>query len=255
MFTWFICGSISDSNCAFIPVLLCLLYVRESARLRPVTAAQSTSEVAHVFHGVTATYTQVYLYFHNRLTFVQSAASMLWMIERTLVLKIALLVHTGVTLHWDEFTRSSANTRLVSRLIHHVSLSCTLIKHQVDLSAVSTQRGVHVWLCLFQGPVIGGWYKVLDRLVVGGTKSAAMKKMLVDQVRETSEASSSTVQRTGWMSPETIRLTDDSSFLKSFIAPVTLFKRLCTVRVQIFPTPKKLTCYSSSECTRWKRKI
>lgn len=57
--------------------------------------------------------------------------------------------------------------------------------------------------------MIGGWYKVLDRLVVGGTKSAAMKKMLVDQVRETSEASSSTVQRTGWMSPETIRLTDD----------------------------------------------
>ncbi|TMS12471.1 Protein Mpv17, partial [Larimichthys crocea] len=33
-----------------------------------------------------------------------------------------------------------------------------------------------------RGPVIGGWYKVLDRLVVGGTKSAAMKKMLVDQL-------------------------------------------------------------------------
>ncbi|XP_033994305.1 protein Mpv17-like, partial [Trematomus bernacchii] len=26
----------------------------------------------------------------------------------------------------------------------------------------------------FVGPVIGTWYKVLDRLVVGGTKSAAM---------------------------------------------------------------------------------
>lgn len=37
-----------------------------------------------------------------------------------------------------------------------------------------------------KGPVIGSWYKVLDRLVVGGTKSAAMKKMLVDQVRRTS---------------------------------------------------------------------
>lgn len=39
--------------------------------------------------------------------------------------------------------------------------------------------------CVFlssQGPVIGSWYKVLDKLVVGGTKSAAMKKMLVDQV-------------------------------------------------------------------------
>uniref|UniRef100_A0A8C4HRC8 Mitochondrial inner membrane protein Mpv17 n=1 Tax=Dicentrarchus labrax TaxID=13489 RepID=A0A8C4HRC8_DICLA len=34
----------------------------------------------------------------------------------------------------------------------------------------------------FVGPVIGTWYKVLDRLVVGGTKSAAMKKMLVDQL-------------------------------------------------------------------------
>uniref|UniRef100_A0A8C7WUQ5 Mitochondrial inner membrane protein Mpv17 n=1 Tax=Oryzias sinensis TaxID=183150 RepID=A0A8C7WUQ5_9TELE len=35
----------------------------------------------------------------------------------------------------------------------------------------------------FVGPVIGSWYKVLDRIVVGGGKSAAMKKMLVDQVR------------------------------------------------------------------------
>uniref|UniRef100_A0A671U9T4 Mitochondrial inner membrane protein Mpv17 n=1 Tax=Sparus aurata TaxID=8175 RepID=A0A671U9T4_SPAAU len=34
----------------------------------------------------------------------------------------------------------------------------------------------------FVGPVIGSWYKVLDRLVVGGTKSAAMKKMLLDQL-------------------------------------------------------------------------
>ncbi|XP_067428701.1 protein Mpv17 isoform X2 [Thunnus thynnus] len=34
----------------------------------------------------------------------------------------------------------------------------------------------------FVGPVIGSWYKVLDKLVVGGSKSAAMKKMLVDQL-------------------------------------------------------------------------
>uniref|UniRef100_H2LXU4 Mitochondrial inner membrane protein Mpv17 n=1 Tax=Oryzias latipes TaxID=8090 RepID=H2LXU4_ORYLA len=34
----------------------------------------------------------------------------------------------------------------------------------------------------FVGPVIGSWYKVLDRIVVGGGKSAAMKKMLVDQL-------------------------------------------------------------------------
>ncbi|XP_053736373.1 protein Mpv17 [Synchiropus splendidus] len=34
----------------------------------------------------------------------------------------------------------------------------------------------------FVGPVIGSWYRVLDRLVVGGSKSAAVKKMLVDQL-------------------------------------------------------------------------
>ncbi|KAG7508689.1 Mpv17 [Solea senegalensis] len=34
----------------------------------------------------------------------------------------------------------------------------------------------------FVGPVIGSWYKVLDKIVVGGTKSAAMKKMLLDQL-------------------------------------------------------------------------
>lgn len=40
-----------------------------------------------------------------------------------------------------------------------------------------------VFVCFTsKGPVIGSWYKVLDRLVVGGTKSAAMKKMLFDQV-------------------------------------------------------------------------
>ncbi|XP_052390455.1 protein Mpv17 isoform X3 [Carassius gibelio] len=33
----------------------------------------------------------------------------------------------------------------------------------------------------FVGPVVGGWYKVLDKLVTGGTKSAALKKMLADQ--------------------------------------------------------------------------
>ena len=44
-----------------------------------------------------------------------------------------------------------------------------------------------VVVCRLQGPVIGGWYKVLDRLVVGGSKSAAMKKMLLDQVRDYQE--------------------------------------------------------------------
>ncbi|XP_071019817.1 mitochondrial inner membrane protein Mpv17-like [Oncorhynchus clarkii lewisi] len=34
----------------------------------------------------------------------------------------------------------------------------------------------------FVGTVLGGWYKVLDKLVTGGTKSASIKKMLAQQV-------------------------------------------------------------------------
>uniref|UniRef100_A0A8D0H276 Mitochondrial inner membrane protein Mpv17 n=1 Tax=Sphenodon punctatus TaxID=8508 RepID=A0A8D0H276_SPHPU len=33
----------------------------------------------------------------------------------------------------------------------------------------------------FVGPVVGGWYKVLDQLVPGSTKTVALKKMLLDQ--------------------------------------------------------------------------
>ncbi|XP_074676558.1 mitochondrial inner membrane protein Mpv17 isoform X2 [Strix aluco] len=32
-----------------------------------------------------------------------------------------------------------------------------------------------------QGPVVGGWYKILDRLIPGSTKVVAVKKMLLDQ--------------------------------------------------------------------------
>ncbi|KAI6059759.1 Protein Mpv17 isoform X1 [Aix galericulata] len=35
--------------------------------------------------------------------------------------------------------------------------------------------------CCFVGPVVGGWYKVLDRLVPGATKAVAVKKMVLDQ--------------------------------------------------------------------------
>ncbi|XP_023687352.2 mitochondrial inner membrane protein Mpv17 [Paramormyrops kingsleyae] len=35
---------------------------------------------------------------------------------------------------------------------------------------------------VFVGPVVGGWYKVLDKLVTGTGKSVALKKMLFDQV-------------------------------------------------------------------------
>ncbi|XP_043836999.1 protein Mpv17 isoform X3 [Dromiciops gliroides] len=39
--------------------------------------------------------------------------------------------------------------------------------------------------CGFVGPVIGGWYRVLDRLIPGNTKMDALKKMAVDQSRTT----------------------------------------------------------------------
>uniref|UniRef100_A0A8C2P0X9 Mitochondrial inner membrane protein Mpv17 n=1 Tax=Capra hircus TaxID=9925 RepID=A0A8C2P0X9_CAPHI len=32
-----------------------------------------------------------------------------------------------------------------------------------------------------KGPVVGGWYRVLDRLIPGTTKVDALKKMLLDQ--------------------------------------------------------------------------
>ncbi|XP_044147584.1 protein Mpv17 [Bufo gargarizans] len=33
----------------------------------------------------------------------------------------------------------------------------------------------------FVGPIVGGWYKVLDGLIPGSSKSVAVKKMLLDQ--------------------------------------------------------------------------
>ncbi|XP_015199279.1 protein Mpv17 [Lepisosteus oculatus] len=34
---------------------------------------------------------------------------------------------------------------------------------------------------IFVGPVIGGWYKVLEKIVPGGSKTVAFKKMILDQ--------------------------------------------------------------------------
>lgn len=39
----------------------------------------------------------------------------------------------------------------------------------------------------FQGPVVGGWYKVLDRFIPGTTKVDALKKMMLDQVSRRTE--------------------------------------------------------------------
>uniref|UniRef100_A0A8C5MCM6 Mitochondrial inner membrane protein Mpv17 n=1 Tax=Leptobrachium leishanense TaxID=445787 RepID=A0A8C5MCM6_9ANUR len=43
-----------------------------------------------------------------------------------------------------------------------------------------TMKMIGVGFC-FVGPVVGGWYKVLDRLIPGNSKTVALKKMLVDQ--------------------------------------------------------------------------
>ncbi|XP_072536052.1 mitochondrial inner membrane protein Mpv17 isoform X2 [Salminus brasiliensis] len=48
-------------------------------------------------------------------------------------------------------------------------------------SVKRTAKMMSIGFC-FVGPVVGGWYKLLDRLVTGGTKRAALKKMLIDQV-------------------------------------------------------------------------
>uniref|UniRef100_A0A7M4E5V9 Mitochondrial inner membrane protein Mpv17 n=1 Tax=Crocodylus porosus TaxID=8502 RepID=A0A7M4E5V9_CROPO len=44
-----------------------------------------------------------------------------------------------------------------------------------------TLRMMAIGFC-FVGPVLGGWYKLLDRLVLGTTKTVAVKKMVLDQV-------------------------------------------------------------------------
>uniref|UniRef100_A0A8D0C5B5 Mitochondrial inner membrane protein Mpv17 n=1 Tax=Salvator merianae TaxID=96440 RepID=A0A8D0C5B5_SALMN len=47
-------------------------------------------------------------------------------------------------------------------------------------SCQRTVRMMTIGFC-FVGPVIGGWYQVLDRLVPGATRGAALRKMLLDQ--------------------------------------------------------------------------
>ncbi|XP_073753262.1 mitochondrial inner membrane protein Mpv17 isoform X2 [Callorhinus ursinus] len=48
--------------------------------------------------------------------------------------------------------------------------------HQAGRTLIMVSLG-----CGFVGPVVGGWYRVLDRLIPGTTKVDALKKMLLDQ--------------------------------------------------------------------------
>ncbi|XP_043846397.1 protein Mpv17-like [Dromiciops gliroides] len=50
-------------------------------------------------------------------------------------------------------------------------------KHQVHRTLTMAFIG-----CGFVGPVVGGWYRVLDRLIPGNTKMDVLKKVAVDQV-------------------------------------------------------------------------
>lgn len=51
-----------------------------------------------------------------------------------------------------------------------------------------------------QGPVVGGWYKILDQLILGTTKVVAVKKMVLDQVSATGMRvpARDWYSRTGW---------------------------------------------------------
>ncbi|XP_036027264.1 protein Mpv17 [Onychomys torridus] len=51
-----------------------------------------------------------------------------------------------------------------------------LQEHQTGRTLTMVSMG-----CGFVGPVVGGWYRVLDRLIPGTTKVGALKKMLLDQ--------------------------------------------------------------------------
>eukprot|EP00073_Rattus_norvegicus_P036836 XP_008762737.1 PREDICTED: protein Mpv17 isoform X1 [Rattus norvegicus] len=51
-----------------------------------------------------------------------------------------------------------------------------LQQHQTGRTLTMASLG-----CGFVGPVVGGWYRVLDHLIPGTTKVNALKKMLLDQ--------------------------------------------------------------------------
>nr|KAF6448022.1 mitochondrial inner membrane protein MPV17 [Rousettus aegyptiacus] len=51
-----------------------------------------------------------------------------------------------------------------------------LKEHQIGRTLTMASLG-----CGFVGPVVGGWYRVLDRLIPGTTKVDALKKMMLDQ--------------------------------------------------------------------------
>ncbi|XP_055482807.1 protein Mpv17 isoform X2 [Psammomys obesus] len=51
-----------------------------------------------------------------------------------------------------------------------------LQEHQTGRTLIMVSLG-----CAFVGPVLGGWYRVLDRFIPSTTKVDALKKMLLDQ--------------------------------------------------------------------------
>ncbi|XP_051880691.1 protein Mpv17 isoform X1 [Pristis pectinata] len=52
-----------------------------------------------------------------------------------------------------------------------------IANHNVKRTVKMTTVGL-----IYVGPILGAWYRFLDRLVVGQSKSAALKKMILDQL-------------------------------------------------------------------------
>uniref|UniRef100_A0A4W5P2P3 Mitochondrial inner membrane protein Mpv17 n=1 Tax=Hucho hucho TaxID=62062 RepID=A0A4W5P2P3_9TELE len=80
---------------------------------------------------------------------------------------------TLLTNHSNHKTLFHINLHSVTK-ISQVLERRGLANHNVTRTAKMMNIGF-----FFVGPVLGGWYKVLGKLVTGGTKSASMNKMLV----------------------------------------------------------------------------
>ncbi|XP_061756812.1 protein Mpv17 isoform X8 [Nerophis ophidion] len=97
----------------------------------------------------------------------------------------------------------------------------------------------------FVGPVIGSWYKVLDRLVAGGSKSAAFKKMTVDQCSKRTDSGGERRQdaqgeNDSWVPPPRKRT------IQMLSSPTIICGRLCR-----WPTSTSSRSTTGWQWCRW----
>ncbi|CAJ0929294.1 unnamed protein product [Ranitomeya imitator] len=79
--------------------------------------------------------------------------------------------------------RGSTSVPLVGSLVGVGDVISQQLVERRGLQGHSVERSMKmmgIGFC-FVGPVVGGWYKVLDGIIYGSSKTAAMKKMLLDQ--------------------------------------------------------------------------